>query len=226
MKVSDQIATKAINAIKELNEAGAKGFITCDASFDRPPAVVATFRTLGESHRFYRAFIQCGKVAAMLAPPVEAEFEVKAEAPAEPKWEPKPGDWVTVRKPKDIEAGHGPWWNEEFMDYLDGAVVRLVKSDLGVYPLACKRASDDGCQWHLHRDWLSPAEAPKAEDTASAAPSVDADLAAEAFEALEQMVNAFSAKTEYMNTVRRNAARLTAMKRAVSVAEKVKAVKP
>lgn len=226
MKVSDQIGYKAAAAVRLLAKTGLHCVFESQRSdAERPWKVTASFRSVMQANAFNQALKECCKIAAMLEPPVEAEFEVKAES----KWEPKPGDWVMVRKPKEFkDREDGPWWNCGEMDYIDGAVVQLVESDFEHYRLACKRSSGDSRLWHLHLDWLSPAEKPKAEEpapAASAAPSVDADLAAEAFEALEQMVNAFSAKTEYMNTARRNAARLTAIDRAVAVVEKVKAVK-
>lgn len=55
---------EAIEAIKALNKAGSPSFITCESKGpDGPYQVVCKFRSMGQSHKFYQALIQCGEVA-------------------------------------------------------------------------------------------------------------------------------------------------------------------
>ena len=54
---------EAVDAIKELDVAGAPSFITCESSPSNPPRVVAKFKTIEQAQAFHRALITCGEAA-------------------------------------------------------------------------------------------------------------------------------------------------------------------
>ena len=53
---------KAIEAIKSLNNAGAKGFITAESVRGEEPKVVAKFRSADEMFAYYKSLVECGRV--------------------------------------------------------------------------------------------------------------------------------------------------------------------
>ena len=69
----------------------------------------------------------------------------------QPKWTPKIGDWVRIKKPADTQASATSWWPS--MDKYDGQIIQV------------KQIEEDGVvfeEWGFMFDWLEPAEQPKA----------------------------------------------------------------
>jgi len=67
----------------------------------------------------------------------------------QPKWTPKVGDWVRIKKPADTIASASSWWPS--MDKYDGQIIQV------------KQIEEDGVvleEWGFMFDWLEPAEQP------------------------------------------------------------------
>lgn len=68
---------------------------------------------------------------------------------SEPKWTPKIGDWVQIKKPTNAETSAFSWFDG--MDKYNGQVIQV------------KQIEDDGIvhdEWGFLLDWLEPAEQP------------------------------------------------------------------
>jgi hypothetical protein len=93
----------------------------------------------------------------------------KPEEPAKPAWEPKPGEWVKIKKPESVDYSY---WHEA-MDWLDGRTVLLSapnserRAVTGLVVVDANAPKQMENQWIIRPKWCSPAEPTQADRDAT-----------------------------------------------------------